>query len=272
MKNHRNFTLIELLVVIAIIAILAAMLLPALNRARQAAYSSSCRSNMKQIGAANAMYALDYDDYLPIGDKLINNTGAALINLGEKNNTIPQAQLANNYKLSEKIFNCPAYGSNDMFTVSAAVGWSTDPRYGGGIYYGFCAQTYGWNTYYLAYGAVAENYTYANCRGLAKLSKITRPSELLLLADCEVRMLEGEGLNVKAGRSSIDHRNQDKSGLTGMLWPVHTGSVNILMVDGHVTSVFGGGGCDLDASWNCYAQVPHANTNPQQPGKSWYNY
>ena len=65
----RIFTLIELLIVIAIIAILAAMLLPALNAARESARVTSCASKLKQIMLATTLYADDNKGYFP------DNTG-----------------------------------------------------------------------------------------------------------------------------------------------------------------------------------------------------
>ena len=66
----KKFTLIELLVVIAIIAILAAMLLPALQQARQRARNTSCINQLKQIGLHMAQYFSAYDDRISAGQAL----------------------------------------------------------------------------------------------------------------------------------------------------------------------------------------------------------
>src|SRR6266567_4401754 len=64
-RRVAGFTLIELLVVVVVVAILAALLLPALDKAREQGRSSVCRNNMRQIGLAITLYADDNSDYLP---------------------------------------------------------------------------------------------------------------------------------------------------------------------------------------------------------------
>ena len=76
--SAHGFTLIELLVVVAIIAILVALLLPALNRARELARVAACKSNLRQEGISCYMYADEFNGYLPV----VTDTDYAYYDLG----------------------------------------------------------------------------------------------------------------------------------------------------------------------------------------------
>ena len=206
-SGRRSFTLIELLVVIAIIAILAAMLLPALTRARSTAKRTKCLSAVKQLGVVFMTYSDDSRGFL------IRMNGV------DGGTTIlwPEILRRNRYLAGFELLQCPA------MTVKF-----TDPLY---VHYGINE---------LIGRPNAAWYTNADSPGFGsshspnvKLTELKRPSETVMAADTQ-RIQSG-------GFSDLGYcyvyAGYDMTNNSPLVSGRHERAANLLWVDGHATSL-----------------------------------
>ena len=219
MKKTR-FTLIELLVVIAIIAILAAMLMPALSKARGAARASNCAANLNSCAKMQILYSNDQKIFGTYYDR--KSMRDSTKNLA----WWPDLMWDAGYGPDEsKVYQCPAIASplKDANSVR---------KYAYGMFHNVTKEDAGGETQNCFYtkkhtAKATSNGSYYNFRGISPL-RMTRPSAGMLIVDSV------EHSTSAPPKHQNSHVDQTSGG--GWIARLHNDKINLAFVDGHVAS------------------------------------
>ena len=180
-----RFTLIELLVVIAIIAILAAIMLPALQSARERGRQSSCLGNLKQQGSAVQAYINDHD-YFPVfahgrtSPAIYNDAGnmSWKISLASYVGITANTQAGMRLAVAAGVFLCPTWHLDKLVNPGAYTATAKGMAHGGGYAYSYAQGVNGDGTkHVLGYGAATGGWLGT------KPNEVVKPAETLVIGE-----------------------------------------------------------------------------------------